>query len=174
MRKNLVLAFGLQNTYMHQDGAISLGDKAEVYRFRIKDYIQSLNQEVNKLYLLREVHAPNDTFFCRDRTHSLVGSKDVEVPEVFKSYFKFIINTTRYNALYKTPLESEIFKIDPEKIVLIGFETHTNILFTAEELRNRGYNVTVIEPLAASRDLTLHASAISLLSDTLSVSISQE
>lgn len=174
MRSNIVLAFGLQKTYLHRDGSVSLGDNEEVYKYRLKDYLSSLNQEANKLYLIREIHAPSDQFFCRDRTHSLVGSRDIEIPEIFKQYFKIIINTTRYNALYKTPLESEIYKIDPEKIILIGFETHTNVLFTAEELRNRNYNVSVIEPLVMSRDITLHTTAISLMSDALSVSINQE
>lgn len=174
MRKNVVLAFGLQKTYLHRDGTISLGDGVETYKFRIKDYLSSLNKESNKLYLIKEVHAPDDKFFCRDRTNSIVGSRDIEIPEIFKPYFNIVINTTRYNALYKTPLESEIFKIDPEKITLVGFETHTNILFTAEELRNRDYNVSVIEPLVMSRDMSLHTTAISLMSDALSVSINQE
>jgi nicotinamidase-related amidase len=174
MRKNVVLAFGLQKTYLHKDGSVSLGDNEEIYKYRIKDYLSSLNHESNKLYLIREVHAPSDKFFCRDRTHSLVGSRDIEIPEMFKAYFKIFINTTRYNALYKTPLESEISKLNPEKIILIGFETHTNVLFTAEELRNRDYNVSVIEPLVMSRDISLHMTAISLMSDALSVSINQE
>ena len=62
-------------------------------------------------------------------------------------------------------------KIKPRRVYVIGVETHTNVLFTAEELRNRGYDVKVFEALVMSDDDYLHALGITLLSNTLSVRI---
>ena len=45
------------------------------------------------------------------------------------------------------------------------------ILFTAFDLRMKGFHVVVYEPLAASRDEYLHNSAISTLVDSLGVDV---
>jgi nicotinamidase-related amidase len=123
--------------------------------------------------MIRELHAKDDKFFQTDKTHSLVGSKDLEIPEAFKPYTKMIINTTTYNAFYRTPLESELNKIKPRRVYLVGLETHTFIMFTAEELRNRGYEVSLIEPLTTAEDEYLHGLGITMLRNFLAVDIEQ-
>ena len=169
-----VLAFGLQKSYLHSQGSRFLGAKADIYKVRILDYLRSLNKNDFKVYLIREVHQVDDAFYSRTKTHSIVGSKDVEIPEEYKPYINFIVNTNRYNAFYKTALESELHKIKPERVCLLGFETHTNVLFTAEELRNRDYNVHLIEPLVTAEDDYLHSIALTMMVDFLAVDIKQE
>ena len=169
-----LLAFGLQKAYLHPRGNRYLGDKADIYKFRILDYFKSLNLNDIKVYYIREVHQVNDSFYSSTKTHSIAGTKDVEIPEEFMPYAKFIVNTNRYNAFYKTALESELYKLKPEKIYMLGFETHTNILFTAEDLRNREYNVKLLEPLVTAEDDYMHATALSMMVNFLSVSINQE
>lgn len=170
--KTLLLACGIQKSYLHPKGSNFLGEKSEIYDIRFKSYLKDSINNDTIVFIVREVHQTADSFFSNEKTTSIVGSLDIEVPEFYKSYSKLFINTMRYNALYSTPLESEIYKIKPESIVLIGFETHTTILFTAEELRNRGYSVTVIEALTTSRDEYLHAAGITLMKNFLSVTVS--
>lgn len=167
---NLIIACGIQKAYLHPGGSKYIGNKvSDTLDARLKSFFKSINKENNTVFLVREVHQPDDKFFCNKKTQSIVGSLDVQIPEFFLSYSKFIINTIRYNTLYKTPLESEIYKIKPEKIILVGFETHTMVLFTAEELRNRDYNVVVIEPLIAAEDDYLHAVGMTIMRNFLSV-----
>jgi nicotinamidase-related amidase len=168
---NLILACCLQKAYLSAEGSRYFGDKTETLKVRIKNYFDKQKGPNDIIYLIREIHEEGDDFFQSTKSHSLVGSKDIEIPEMFKPYFNFIVNTSRFNAFYKTPLESEIHKIKPDKVILIGLETHTIILFTAEELRNRGYNVSVIEPLILSEDDYLHATGITLLRNVLSVNV---
>ena len=76
-----LLAFGLQKSYLHPQGSRYLGAKAEIYKVRILDYFRSLNRNDIKVYLIREVHQVNDKFYSRTKTHSVAGTKDVEIPE---------------------------------------------------------------------------------------------
>jgi len=170
---NLILCCGIQKAYLSPKGSKFLGEKAHILDTRLKSYFKSLSLEDNIVYLIREVRQPDDTFFVNQKTGFLVGSEDIEVPEFYKAYYKFVYNTIRYNAFYKTPLESEIYKLKPEKVTLIGLETHSIILFTAEELRNRGYNTSVIEPLVTSKDDYMHSVGINLLHNSLNVNILQ-
>ena len=170
---NLVICCGFQKSYLHPEGSQYLGEKATVLDTRLKSYFKTLNTSENLVYLLREVHQPDDTFFLNKKSGSLVGSDDIEIPEFYKAYSKNVYNISRYNAFYKTPLDSEVYKLKPEKVYILGVETHGAVLFTAEEFRNRGYNVYVVEPLTASREDYMHANGIIMLRNTLNATILQ-
>lgn len=167
----LLLACGIQNAYLHPEGSKYMGETSKVMDMRLKSYFKSTKKPETIVYIIREVHQPNDKFFSEQKTGEIVGSKDISIPEFYKAYSKLFINTMRYNALYGTLLESEIYKLKPEKIYLIGFETHTHILFTAEELRNRDYSVSIIEALTCSSDEYLHAIGVTILRNFLNVDI---
>jgi nicotinamidase-related amidase len=167
----LILACGIQKAYLHPEGSKYMGEQADIIDTRLKSYLKTSLNPDTIVYIVREVHQPDDSFFVGEKTQSIVGTADVQIPEFYKSYSKLFINSIRYNALYRTPLESEIYKIKPERILLVGFETHSMILFTAEELRNRNYPVYIIEALVASRDEYLHAAGITLMRNFLSVEI---
>lgn len=170
---NLIIGCGLQKAYLHSKGSKYLGEKANILDVRLQSYFKSLDMSKNILYTLREVHQPDDSFFSDKKSGSIVGSEDIEILEFYKAYGKFVFNIIRYNAFYKTPLESEIYKLKPEKVYIVGVETHSIVLFTAEELRNRGLDVTVIEPLVTSKEDYLHAVGITLLKNILTVEIKQ-
>lgn len=170
---NLVIGCGLQKAYFHPKGYRYLGEKADILDVRLQSYFKSLSLEKNVVYILREIHQPDDLFFIDKKSGSLVGSDDIEIPEFYKSYCKFVYNIIRYNGFYKTPLDSEVYKLKPEKVYIVGVETHTTVLFTAEEFRNRGYSVIVVEPLVLAKEDYLHAVGITLLKNYLSVNIQQ-
>lgn len=168
---DLLIACGIQNAYLHPEGSKYLGEQAEIMDTRLKSYFKTSLKPGTTVYIVREVHQPDDSFFLEEKTHSVVGTRDIQIPEFYKAYSKLFINTMRYNALYRTPLESEIYKLKPERIILVGFETHSIVLFTAEELRNRNYPVFVVEALTTSNDEYLHAMGITIMRNFLSVEI---
>jgi nicotinamidase-related amidase len=171
MTKNVVIACGMQRAYFHESGNFYLKEKAEVLKVRLIEYFKSLNRNDTIIFFTKEIHQTNDSFYRETKTYGIVGSQDIEIPEVFKPYSNFIVNVNRYNAFYKTALESELIKIKPAKVFVVGVETHTNVLFTAEELRNRDYDVTVYEALVASEDDFMHEAGINLMSNTISVMV---
>ena len=165
-----VIGLSLQKSYLSKAGAQYIGDQAEALKVRLKEFFKTVDKK-NTIYFTREIHNTNDIFYRNSRSHAIVGSSDIEIIETLKPYSKFMINTSRFNALYMTPLESELKKAGFKRIYLVGVETHTNVLFTAEELRNRGYEVIVYEPLVASQDSYMHAAGINVMSNTLSVEV---
>jgi len=169
--KDLVLACSLQRAYFHETGTLYFGEKAEIYKQRLVEYFKELNPNDYQIIFLREIHQPDDKFYMDRKSGSIVGSNDVEILEIFKPYAKLIVNTNRYSGFYKTPLDSELNKIKPNKIHIVGVETHTNVLFTAEELRNRNYAVVVHEPLVTSAEDFMHNTGINVLSNVLSVEV---
>lgn len=168
---NVILAFKLQKAYFHPEGSVYFGERADTLKVRLLDYLKKLDPIQNTVYFIREVRSTGDSFFSHRKTHSLVGSKDVEFLEAFKPYIKFPINVSRYNAFYKTMLEAELVRLNPEKVILIGVNTNDSVLFTAEELRNRGYSTKIIEPLTDSEDGYLQSLGVVLLKNLLGVDV---
>lgn len=167
---NIVIGMSLQNSYFNKKGAQYLGEQIDILKIRLKEYFKTVDGKCT-IFFTREIHQTNDSFYREHTSHAIVGSPDIEIIEALKPYPKFMINTSRYNSFYMTPLESELRKLKVDRIYLVGVETHTNILFTAEELRNRGYEVTVYESLVAACDSYMHSIGINLMSNTLSVDI---
>ena len=63
------------------------------------------------------------------------------------------------------------FWIKFSKVILLGAETNSSVLFTAENLKYEGYNVEIPEPLVIARDDFSHTSAISLIADVLGIKV---
>lgn len=165
---DMVVACGIQNAYFGKSGSRYLGDKADVLKVRLESFLREQRALGSIVFAAREVHQPNDPFYRNMKSHSTVGSADIEIPEAFKPHVKMVVNTTRPSAFYATPLESEVHKSRPGKVHIVGVETHLAVLFTAEEFRNRGYEVIINEALTASEDDYLHALGINLLANSLS------
>ena len=165
----IVVVCGLQKTYIDPKGTCYLGDHIKDFEPRWINFLKEARAKKYKIFFTREIHNADGGFYREGKTHSLVGTLDIEIPERYKPYIDYIINVNRYNAFYETALGSEVHKIKPREVFIFGAETQTNVLFTAEEFRNRGYEVTLLEPLTTSSDDYLHAISITLMSNTLSV-----
>lgn len=164
----IILVMNPQNSFLSKTGTVYMGEKAEVLAVRLRDYLSGFN---GKKVFFREKHSQQDDFFVNDKTHSLVTTKEFEVLDFLKPCADFFYDKTRYNAFYKTGLEAFLKREKVTSVKLAGVETHTSILFTAEGLRNRGYDVTVVEPCSMSRDDHMHAYAIALMTNFLGVRV---
>lgn len=148
-----------------------MGEKAEILRVRLIDYLKSFPK--SKVFV-REKHAAEDSFFMADRTHSVATTEDFQVHPDLVKYADVFLDKTRYNAFYETTLEIFIKQKNVRNVGIVGLETQTSVLFTAEELRNHGYEVTVVEPCTMSRDDYMHAAVISLMKHYLGVRVTDE
>jgi len=145
------------------------GDKAETLKIRMKDYLKGFR---NPKVFIREKRSINDPFYKADKTFNIATTGDYQVPDDLRPLADFFHDKTRYNALYEPKIKT--FLKSYRHIGLMGLETHTSIMFTAEELVSTGYDVTVIEPCTLSRDDYLHGYAISIMSHYLGVRITDE
>ena len=157
-----------QNGFFDRKGSVYMGDKAEILKIRLIDY---LSNYTGKRVFFREKHAEEDTFFINDKTHLVANTFDFKICDCFKGFSDIFFDKTRYSGFFETGFESFLRQEHTQSITIIGVETHTSILFTAEELRNRGIDVELLEPLTASRDDFLHSSAITLMTNNLGVKL---
>ena len=165
---DVILVMNPQNSFLSPGGSVYMGEQAEILKVRLVDFLSSCTKP--KIFF-REKHALEDNFFISDKTHSIATSEDFQVPDVLKKYADLNIDKTRYSAFYGTDLEGHLRQKNMQDIGIIGLETHTSVLFTAEELRNRNFEVTVIEPCVMSRDDYMHGYAITLMKHSLGVRV---
>jgi nicotinamidase-related amidase len=165
---DVLLVMSPQNSFLSEQGSVYMGPKAETLKIRLKDYLAGFPKP--KLFF-RETHAPEDSFFSTDKTHSVSTSEDFSVPEMLAKYASFYFDKTRYSAFFDTSLEANLKHNQVKSVGLVGLETHTSILFTAEDLRNRGYEVIAIEPCIMARDDVMHNFAIDMMRHYLGVKI---
>jgi nicotinamidase-related amidase len=157
-----------QNSFLDPKGSVYMGEKAENLKVRLIDYISTYSGV--KIFF-REKHAEQDTFFVTDKTHSIANTYDYAVCDCFKNMANLFYDKIRYSGFYGTDFDTYLKREHVQSLFLAGVETHTSILFTAEELRNRGIEVNLLEPLTASRDDYMHDAAISLMVNCLGVKI---
>jgi len=168
---DVLLVMNPQNSFLSEKGRVYMGERAEILKIRLADY---LSRFTRKIIFFREKHALEDKFFISDKTHSVTNTPDFSICDSLKEFADDIIDKTRYNAFYETPLERILLQLKAKHIGIVGVETHSSVLFTAEELRNRLYEVTVIEPCVMSREDYLHGYSITLMCHLLGVSIANE
>lgn len=158
-----------QNSFLDPKGSVYMGEKAEILKIRLMDYLSGFN---GKKVFFREKHAEADSFFSNDRTHSVANTYDYKICECFRNMANLFFDKTRHSGFYDTGFDTLLKQERVQSVILAGVETHTSVLFTSEELRNRGVRVTVLEPLTASRDDYMHSVAVSLMTNSLGVIIS--
>ena len=170
--KNVVIAHNLQWAYLNSKGNAYLGDeKAKALKERLKSWLGDLDIEDTLVYLTKDIRSVEDEFYSSQNSRCLVGSDDLRLVEYFQKYTNTIIQTTRPSALYKTPLLGMLSKYKIHKVFLVGVETHMSVLFTAYDLKCRGFDVSVIEPLVGSKDDYMHSSAIALMANDLGIDV---
>jgi nicotinamidase/pyrazinamidase len=157
-----------QNSYLDSKGSVYLGEKAEIMRVRLLDYISDFS---GKIFFFLEKRGQADSFFANDKTHSIVNTFDYRIERNLKKFASIKIEKIRYSGFFQTDFEKYLKMEKIKDVTIIGLETHTSILFTAEELCNREIHVRVIEPLTASRDDYMHNVAISLMVNHLGVKL---
>ena len=165
---DLLLVLNPQNSYLSPKGSLYMGDKSDFLRMRLIDYLKGFK---GKKIFLREKHAVDDAFFRRQKTHSIVNTEDFHIHESLRAYASLIIDKVRYSAFYQTDLYKELIIEKVKNVGVVGLETHTSVLYTVEELCNRGYEVSIVEPLVMSVDDTLHRYAITLMDNSLGIHI---
>ena len=166
---DLLLIMNAQNSFLSEKGSVYMGEKADILKIRLADFLSSFK---NPKVFIREKHATEDAFFVNDVTHSIATSEDFQIHESLRKYADKFYDKIRYSAFYGDVQLETFLKLQKVRTVgMVGVETHTSVLFTAEELRNRGYEVTLIEPCVMARDDYLHAYAITLMKNCLGVRI---
>ena len=172
--EDLIIPIGFQSAYTSA-GLPLFNRKVVDSTSRLKERLKTI-RGTDSVLAVREVRSVEDSFWKHDATRFYVGSKDIAVPEFLTAYSRFMITATRPNAAEGTALITTIRQRDPRRIILFGQRTHLNILHTAYAIASNFLNIelVVIESLCCSDIDYLHNMAISLMADTLGITISSD
>ena len=77
---NILFVMNPQNSFLSKDGSVYMGEKAEILKVRLVDYLSTYP---GKKIFFREVHAMDDVFFSNDRTHSIATTLDCSIHYLF-------------------------------------------------------------------------------------------
>lgn len=110
----------------------------------------------NRIIFLADSHKVNDEEFKIFPSHCISGTWESEVIDELKIDYMEIIYKNRYSGFFNTALETVLQKYSSAdtEIVIAGNCTDICVHYTAEEFRNRDYNVIIPCDCVDTYDLT--------------------
>lgn len=125
------------------------------------------------LIFVKDSHAADDAEFKIFPPHCVIGTDEAELIEDLRPYENraTVVPKTRYSAFYNTNLADLLAKLKPDLVEIVGVCTNICVLYTAEGLRNRDYNVVVHRDGVASFDKDAHEFALAQMKDVLGAEI---
>ncbi len=120
-----------------------------------------LEQELaagSQAIFLADTHAEDDPEFSVFPPHCVRGSGEEEVVEELEPFLEraLVIPKTRYSSFHGTSLEAELERLAPERVLVAGVCTDICVLHTVADLRNRDYDVAVVENCVETYDAPGH------------------
>ena len=121
-------------------------------------------------------HVPEDTEFKIFPVHCLEGSPGIElIDEVLQNLAEYgehhILRKSHYSAFYGTDFDELINTLGIDEFHVAGVVTNICVLFTVEELRNRGLKVFVYKDAVYTYSEELHDFALSQMRDVLGAEV---
>ncbi|AEH51870.1 cysteine hydrolase family protein [Pseudothermotoga thermarum] len=172
--KALIL-IDIQNDFVKPGGALYFAGAERV----IAPALSHLEEHLKAGSLIittQDWHEPDDDEFKLWPPHCVRDTEGAELVEQIKEklagYSKHIsIKKNRYSAFYGTDLEQKLKEFGITEVDVCGVVTHICVLFTVEELRNRGLKVKVFKDSVASYDHQLHEFALRMMREILGAEV---
>jgi nicotinamidase-related amidase len=142
----------------------------------IPNVVRLVKEETRKgssVFFVADNHAPDDAEFQMFPPHCVSGSEESELIGEFKPFAGVTITKQRYSGFFHTPLEEELARLKPEKVIICGVCTDICVLHTAADARNRDYRVEVPVDGVASFDPQAHAWALEHMRKVLGVKLTR-
>jgi len=167
----VLLIVDLQNDFAKPGGALYFPGAEKVIP-PIVELVKEFKDKNLPIIYTRDWHEDNDYEFDIWGVHCLhdtVGSEIVdELKLELKDYSKvYEIKKSRYSAFYGTNFENLLKELKIDKVHVGGLVTHICVLFTVEELRNRGIETIVHSNCVDSFDKSMHEFALKEMRDVL-------
>lgn len=166
-----LLVIDMLNDFLEKDGALPIGDSAQVIQnvlARIMEY-RSAGSPV--LYIM-DKHLPQDAEFKMFPPHCLAGEKcGAVVAELTPDKEDYLIYKRRYSGFFGTDLDLTLRELGITELELTGVCTQICVLYTAADARMLNYEVTVRKECVATFDAEAHEFALKEMEKTLGVKV---
>lgn len=178
--KNILMVIDMQNDFLLEGAPLDAGETARGMVPFIKAKVDAYLQAGDTVIFTGDWHEPNDREFERFAVHCVKDTPGARIVDELQYALKqpqvSLIHKARFSAFYGTRLSLVLEDIqrtnnDGLHIEVTGVCTNICVLFTVEELRNRGYDVTVHRQGTASFDHAAHENALSQMQSVLGAQI---
>lgn len=142
-KKNIVVVVDMLDGFIRKGNLAN--PAAEKVIMPIRKLIERKKRQGWEIYFLADNHGEEDAEFKMFPKHCVIGTDETKV---IKELAEFVskenyIAKTRYSGLYKTWLEDITRILNPNEIIVVGIYADICVLYTAADLRNRDYKVTI-------------------------------
>jgi len=167
MGREEILVADMVAGFLEQGYPLYCGAKARDIIPNVVALLRS-RQRTNPIYV-NDHHQPNDAEFEQFAPHCIAGTEDTELVEELRQFPGDIIPKTKFSAFYGTTLDKVLADRCPTQVILTGVCTDICVMYTAADLRNRGYRVVVPSDCVASFDEQNHRWALKHMANVLGV-----
>jgi nicotinamidase-related amidase len=149
------------NDFLVPAGALYCGDEARKIIPVIRLLIDEFTARGESVIFLRDAHAANDKEFELFPPHAIKGSWGSEIiPELAPGPNSFIVDKTRYSALFGNELSRMLKDMRPDEVWVTGVLTSICVMDTTGGLRNRDYAAVIPMDAVADIDPVWHEFAL--------------
>lgn len=146
LSKTAVLVVDMIYDYLATDGAIPCKEAHDIVPNinKLTEFVRASGGHV--VFSNTSLQSESDPIARKWGMHAKRGSKGEKVyDEIVVTSDDKISRKTSYNAFFKTPLETDLRKLEIEDLVVVGIHTHVCVLLTACAASDRGFNVIALE-----------------------------
>lgn len=125
----------------------------------IKKLLEQKTEAGWGVVFLRDWHKPNDREFEVFAPHCVKDTEETEIIDELQPFAYLVVDKTRYSGFFRTDLEHILF-VWCEKmgeIIVVGVCTDICVLHTVAGLRDRDYDVAVLEDCVETFDVPGHS-----------------
>jgi len=177
MRRDLkaLLLIDLQNDFIRPGGVLYFDDAEKILPF-VLSKIEDFKKKGLPIITTQDWHKQNDEEFEIFPMHCVENSEGAmlydDIRKVLENYeYHYTIKKRRYSAFFDTNFDDLIKKLKIDEFEVCGVVTNICVLFTVEELRNRGLKVKVCKNGVKSYNERLHEFALLTMRNVLGVEV---
>lgn len=157
----VLLVIDVLNDFLDPAGALFCGPQARAIIPVIRSLVDHFQRQGQPIFYLTDAHRPDDAEFSLFPPHAVAGSWGGRIiPELIPSKAARIIPKARFSSFYGTDLETELGRVQPERVWVSGVCTSICVMDTVGDLRNRAYTPLVVDDAVADFDQQFHQFAL--------------
>jgi nicotinamidase-related amidase len=168
---NAILVIDMLKGFLVEGYPLYCGDAGRNIIPCVQKLLSRETKKGSKIFFICDCHTPDDAEFKMFPPHCVEGTEEAEIIPELSKYKGEIIPKNRYSGFFRTPLESKLDELKPEKLIICGVCTDICVLHTVADARNRDYEVEVPEECVASFDEEAHIFALKHIEKVLGAKV---
>jgi len=163
----VLLVIDMLRDFIEEGGALDCGPAARAIVPLVKELAARFRAAGDRVIFVCDAHDPDDPEFLRFPAHCVAGTPGAAIVDGLACAGDGVVYKKRFSAFYGTDLERRLEEIKPDEVHVVGVCTNICVLYTVEELANRGFKTFVYRDQVASFDQAAHRWALTQMEGVL-------